>query len=118
MNISFELGLKYIDQGNYDKAVKLINEAIDDEMKSGSESIATEYRCVLGELYANLGKIKESEREFAGVLEFCDRTDTLPKQRAIALKYLSVYNSPVAKAQRGKPVQNKAFIAKKMNKHK
>lgn len=118
MNISFEIGLRYIDHGNYDKAVTSIKTAIEEETASGSESTAAEYRCVLGELYANMGKINESEQEFIKVLEFCDKNNTLPKQRAIALRYLQTYNSPVARVRRGKSVQDKAFIAKMMNKRK
>lgn len=118
MNFNFEMGLKYINLESYDKAVECIETAIKEEIEKGNESEATEYRCVLGELYANLGKRNNSANEFVKVLEFCNNTDSLPKQKAIALKYLQSFRSPVEQARQGKHPQNRAFISKKMNKHK
>ena len=54
-NINFEAALKYIDLGSYDKAVEKLKLAIDEESSKDNDTRATEYHCVLGELYAQLG---------------------------------------------------------------
>ena len=65
-NINFEAALKYIDLGSYDKAVEKLKLAIDEESSKDNDTRATEYHCVLGELYAQLGKEDEAREEFTG----------------------------------------------------
>lgn len=89
MNISFEVALQLINLGSYDKAVERLNEAIAQETENKNESAATEYRCVLAELLANLGRKDEANEEFVKVVSYCIKTGSLPKQREIAEGYLS-----------------------------
>lgn len=135
MNVEFEAALKYIDMESYDRAVEHLNKAIDKEMDGGSEETAMEYRCVLGELLANLDRKDEARDEFAAVVDYCDFSKSLPKQNAIAAAFIKAIDegSPLpqvrargsAPAKRDprvplipKPVQNKSFISKQMNKRK
>lgn len=131
MNIEFEAALKYIDLGNYDKAIEGINSAIARETEKGNLSDAAQFRCVLGELYANLGKVEDSTREFEQVLDYCDETSTLQQQRKIAQTYLDAFSgklpmpaAPERMKRPGdvplvpKPRQNAAFIAKQSRRHK
>ena len=67
-NINFEAALKYIDLGSYDKAVEKLKLAIDEESSKDNDTRATEYHCVLGELYAQLGKEDEAREEFTQVI--------------------------------------------------
>ena len=69
-NINFEAALKYIDLGSYDKAVEKLKLAIDEESSKDNDTRATEYHCVLGELYAQLGKEDEAREEFTQVIQF------------------------------------------------
>lgn len=138
MNIDFEAALRYIDLGSYDKAVEKLISAIDKEQDNPENQ--TKYRCVLGELYANLGKLSECREEFNKVIDYCDETHTLQQQRAIASAYVDALDKklidmaidnydkqmnqpqPVAKRPGDvplvpKPVQNKAFIAKQSRKN-
>ncbi|MGN1108521.1 MAG: hypothetical protein ACI4RK_03980 [Oscillospiraceae bacterium] len=129
MNIDFEAALKYIDLGSYDKAIDKLKTAIENETEKNDLSTATQYRCVLGELYANLGRKDESKAEFEKVLDYCDETHTLQKQGNIAATYISAFEGklpaqpqPAAKRPGDvplvpKPVQNKAFIAKQSRKN-
>ena len=71
-NINFEAALKYIDLGSYDKAVEKLKLAIDEESSKDNDTRATEYHCVLGELYAQLGKEDEAREEFTQVIQFAD----------------------------------------------
>lgn len=130
MNVNFEFALKYIDIEEYDKAIEYINKAIDDEEAAENRSTATEYRCVLGELYANLDRQEESKEQFEAVLAYCDETLKLPKQRHIAQTYLNAFNGilPANRPEDNrierpgdiplvpKPIQNKAFITRQMKK--
>ena len=129
-NINFEAALKYIDLGSYDKAVEKLNAAIDEENSSNNESRAVEYRCVLGELYAQLGKKDEARDQFNQVIEYADENSVLAKQRTIAKTYIDAYDGLIkvptadnaADKRPGdiplvpKPVQNKGFISRQMNK--
>lgn len=89
MNINFEMGLQYINLGAYEKAEEALRTAIDKETEAGNAETAAEYRCVLGELLANLGKRKKSDAEFLLVVEYCKETGLLPKQLEIAEGYLA-----------------------------
>lgn len=125
MNIDFEAALRYIDLGSYDTAIEKLKTAIDNE-KENPEA-ATQYRCVLGELYANLGRKDESRAEFEQVLDYCDDTHDLPKQRAIAKTYIDAFDGkiPVQEAAKRpgdaplvpKPRQDKGFIARQSRKN-
>ena len=75
MNVEFEAALQYINLESYDNAISHLNKAIDKEMDEGNEGTAMEYRCVLGELLANLDR-KEEARDVcrsSGLLRFFKR---------------------------------------------
>ncbi len=130
MNTNFEAALRHIDLGNYDKAIDELNAAIDAEMDNNDEEKATEYRCVLGELLANLDRLDDARDEFAMVLDYCDFSRSLPKQRQISIAFIKAIDNgtPLPGYSRGsndtpeqrpifaKPVQDKNFIVKQMNK--
>lgn len=130
MNIDFEAALRYIDLGSYDKAIASLNAAIDKENEAGNDHDAAQYRCVLGELYANLGKTEESRAEFEQVIDFCDDTNGLQKQRTIAQTYLDAFDgklptqpNPAAKRPGDvplvpKPQQDKSFILKQARRNR
>ena len=88
MNVNFEMALQYINLGSYEKAEKELKTAIDGEIEKQNLSIATEYRCVLGELLANLGRKKDSNEQFKQVVEYCKKTGELNKQLEIAEGFL------------------------------
>ena len=90
-NINFEAALKYIDLGSYDKAVEKLKLAIDEESSKDNDTRATEYHCVLGELYAQLGKEDEAREEFTQVIQFADENSTLDTQRSIAQTYINAF---------------------------
>lgn len=130
-NINFEAALKYIDLGSYDKAVEKLKLAIDEESSKDNDTRAAEYRCVLGELYAQLGKEDEAREEFTQVIQFADENSTLDTQRSIAQTYINAFEGllpPIPSANTEpanrpgdiplvpKPVQNKGFISRQMNK--
>lgn len=137
MNIEFQKALQYIDKESYDKAIESLNIAITQEEDADNLSAATEYRCVLGELYYQLQMDVQAKDELTEVIRYCDETNTLPKQREIAKTYINAINGifpegvhekaeAMAQAQTmkrpkdmplvPKPVQNKAFITKQMSK--
>ena len=136
MNVDFEAALQYIDRGNYEKALTLLDKAIMKEEDEGNYSTATEYRCVLGELYANLGMEMQARDELTSVIEYCNEHHVLDKQCNIAKAYINAFDGiplpPEMLARNGaskkkaehpgnmpivpKPMQNKLFIAKQMNK--
>lgn len=89
MNVNFEMALQYINLGSYEKAESELRTAIAAETEKNNLSAATEYRCVLGELLANLGKRKKSDAEFALVVDYCKKTGSLPKQLEIAENFLA-----------------------------
>ena len=105
-NINFEAALKYIDLGSYDKAVEKLKLAIDEESSKDNDTRATEYHCVLGELFAQLGKEEEAREEFTQVIQFADENNVLATQRSIAtsmpLTVLSLL--PLRQAMRPKSV--------------
>ena len=130
-NINFEAALKYIDLGSYDKAVEKLKLAIDEESSKDNDTRATEYHCVPGELYAQLGKEDEAREEFTQVIQFADENSTLDTQRSIAQTYINAFEGllpPIPSANTEpanrpgdvplvpKPVQNKGFISRQMNK--
>ena len=88
MNINFEMALQYINLGSYEKAENELRTAIAAETEKGNLSVAAEYRCVLGELLANLGRKKDSNEQFKQVVEYCKETGNLSKQREIAERLL------------------------------
>ena len=126
MNVNFEAALKYIDLQNFDKAISELNTAIEAEEQKQDGKTATEYRCVLGELFANLGRKDESRKEFEKVLEYCRENNVLQQQRGIAQTYIDMFDGKITPKPESKknsavplmpkPVQNKGFIAKQMNK--
>lgn len=130
-NINFEAALKYIDLGSYDKAVEKLKLAIDEESSKDNDTRATEYHCVLGELYAQLGKEDEAREEFTQVIQFADENNVLATQRSIAKTYINAFYGLIPPAPEAsnetekrpgyvplvpKPVQNKGFISRQMNK--
>lgn len=130
-NLNYEAALKYIDLGSYDKAVEKLKLAIDEESSKDNDIRATEYRCVLGELFAQLGKEEEAREEFTQVIQFADENNVLATQRSIAKTYINAFDGlipPVPAASNEtekrpgdvplvpKPVQNKGFISRQMNK--
>lgn len=130
-NLNYEAALKYIDLGSYDKAVEKLNLAIDEESSKDNDIRATEYRCVLGELFAQLGKEEEAREEFTQVIQFADENNVLATQRSIAKTYINAFCGLIPPAPAAsnetekrpgyvplvpKPVQNKGFISRQMNK--
>lgn len=95
MNINFEMGIQLINLGSYSEAEKNIRKAIEEEMNAGNEKEAIEYTCVLGDLLSNLELEDKAKTEFDKVLEFCERTNSLPKQKQIAKSFIDVYNLTV-----------------------
>lgn len=135
MNIHFEAAMQYINLENYDKAAEELNKAAEKEMEGGNEKTAMEYRCVLGELLANLDRKEEARDEFAAVVDYCDFAGDLPEQKIIAETFIVAidtgsalpdFSRPIPRARKRnasaplvpKPVQNKAFISGKMNRKK
>lgn len=129
MNIHFNLAIQFINQENYDMALQELDSAIAEERENGNENAEIQYTCVLGELLANLGEVERSRGEFTKVIEYCNRTGSLSKQLDIAQTYIAAFDGKIqmtsASMKRpgdaplvGKPVQNKAFISKQMNKRK
>lgn len=126
MNVNFEMAIQYINLEAYDKAVDSLQTAIKEESDKGNEKGAMEYTCVLGELYADLGKKKESIDEFTKVLNYCDRTNELPKQRKIAKDFLDMFFGEVKMVTEPHPaiempinvmgLTSKGFIAKNQRK--
>lgn len=124
--MDFEAALKYIDLGSYDKAIEKLNSAI--EQESANEETAIQYRCVLGELQANLGHVPQARAEFEKVIAYCLEHHTLQKQGSIAQTYIDMFDGkikpPAGQKRPGyvplvpKPVQDKGFINKQMRKHK
>ena len=129
MNMDFEAALRYIDLGNYDKAVELLNKAISDAEAADNGIEVTQYRCVLGELLINIPKPEEARAEFEKVIAYCDENNVLEKQRRIARTYLDVLDGKLELPKQSaptekrpgyiplvpKPVQDKGFISKQMN---
>lgn len=130
-NLNYEAALKYIDLGSYDKAVEKLKLAIEEEHANKNDICATKYRCVLGELFAQLGKEEEAREEFTQVIQFADENSTLDTQRSIAQTYINAFEGllpPIPSANTEpanrpgdvplipKPVQNKGFISRQMNK--
>ena len=129
-NINFEAALRYIDLGSYDKAIEKLNLAIDEEFANDNEIRSFEYRCVLGELLAQLGREQEAREQFEQVIFYSNENNVLATQRAIAKTYLKAYDgqlpapsSDSSAAKRPgdiplvpKPVQNKGFINRQLNK--
>lgn len=121
--MDFEAALKYIDLGSYDKAIEKLNSAI--EQESANEETAIQYRCVLGELQANLGHVPQARAEFEKVIAYCLEHHTLQKQGSIAQTYIDMFDGkikpPAGQERPGdapivpKPVQNKGFISRQMN---
>ena len=129
MNIDFEAALRYIDLGSYDKAIDSLKAAINKEIEKENDADATQYRCVLGELLANLGRKEEAREEFEQVLDFCDQTFILQKQRAIALAYLNAFDGIITEAPQPerrpgdvplipKPRQDKGFITRQSRRNR
>lgn len=122
MNIHYDAALQYIDLGNYEKAQTSLEKAISIEEEKGDITCAAQYRCVLGELFANLGDVPHSREQFEKVLDHCNATNTLPSQRVIAQRYIDAFDGKIpAPAKRNpsiplipKPVQDKSFISEKM----
>lgn len=126
--VEFDAALRYIDLGNYDKAIEYLNAAINKAAET-DEAESIKYRCVLGELYANLGKAEEAKSEFNRVMVFTNENNVLAEQRHIAKTFLEAIeaseNMPAgaAPAKRPgdiplvpKPVQDKGFITRQMSK--
>ena len=126
MNMDFEAAMQFINMEQYDKAVEKLNIAIAKEEEK-DECMAIQYRCVLGELLANLGRTQEARAELVQVKEYCDKSHLLPKQNQIASTLIDVIDGrikPPAPARNPsvplvpKPVQNRGFISKQMGKRR
>lgn len=124
--VEFDAALRYIDMGSYDKAIEYLNKAIV-KAEETDEAESIKYRCVLGELYINLGYTAQAKEEFTRVTVFTDNNTLLPEQRNIAKTFLAAIEAGKAlnngSAKRPgdvpivpKPVQNKGFIAKQLTK--
>lgn len=126
MNLELEKALQFIDLQQTEKAVECLKKAIQQEEDAGNECSAIECRCILGELYFLNHCPDEANEELAKVVEYSMKTGELLKQREIAETYLMVMSGKLAAptpAQRPgdvplvfKPVQDKNFISKQMNK--
>lgn len=92
MNINFEAALHLINLGAYKEAEKNLRKAIDEEKAGGNEQAAIEYTCVLGDLFSSLDEEDKAKAEFDKVLEYCNRTNSLPKQKQIASEFIGAYN--------------------------
>ena len=95
MNIHFDLAIQFINLEDYEKALRELNEAIAEENGNNNENTAIQYTCVLGELLANLGQVEQSRAEFNKVIEYCRRTDSLPKQLDIAETYIAAFDGRI-----------------------
>ncbi|MGN0649434.1 MAG: hypothetical protein ACI4KM_03280 [Oscillospiraceae bacterium] len=129
--VEFDAALRYIDMGNYDKAIEHLKLAIDKAAET-DEAESIKYRCVLGELYANLEMTEEAKSEFNRVVVFTNENTILAQQRHIAQTFLRAYEAAeqmpadeLTPAKRPgdvplvpKPVQDKGFIAKQMSKRR
>lgn len=126
MNVNFEMAIQYINLEEYEKAVESLKTAISEEMDKGNEKESIEYTCVLGELYADLGRKKESIDEFLKVLEYCEKTNSLPKQQKIAKDFLDILFGEAKLVTEQRPaietpinimgMTSKGFIAKNQRK--
>ena len=132
MNVEFEKALRYIDNESYEKAIACLNNAIMQEEDENNLSTATEYRCVLGELYFRMGMEAQARDELNEVVRYCDESSTLSRQREIAKTFINAMDGivPIEATQERpksdqrpkhiplvpKPVQDKAFITKHMSK--
>lgn len=92
MNVNFEAAIHLINLGSYDTAAEHLRKAIAEEKANGNEQTAIEYTCVLGDLFSNLGEDDKAKTEFDKVLEYCDRTKSLNKQRKIAADFMSTFS--------------------------
>lgn len=88
MDIHFDLALQLIDLGDYKGAVENLETAIRTDTDNGDMKSVTECRCVFGELLMNLGENERALEEFDKVLSYCNLTNTLFKQREIALDFI------------------------------
>lgn len=125
MNVNYEIALQYINLGSYDKAVAKLQEAIEG---AGAETTeAVQYRCVLAELYSNLGNYEEARTEFERVYDYCMENNVLPKQLEIAKTHLDIFDGRIKSKKdlpgndlinsvNMKPVQDKAFITSQLRK--
>lgn len=95
MNVNFEMAIQFINMEEYDKAVDSLKIAIAAEYENNDEKTAVEYTCVLGELLADLGRRDESEAEFLKVLDYCIKTNSLPKQARIAKDFLDFFHGEI-----------------------
>lgn len=125
MNVEFEAALRYIDLGETAKAeehlIKVVEKAKDDVEEM-------QYRCVLGEFYANNGEKDKSREQFDKILSHEEHADQLRKQRAIARAYVDAFDGkvPVPEQEKRprdipifpKPRQNANFIVKQSRKHR
>ena len=88
MNVNFEMAMRYINLGSYEKAENALKAAIDEEIGKNNGDVAAEYRCVLGELLANLDRKDDAAAELKQVYEYCGKKEKLSRQREIAEKLL------------------------------
>lgn len=122
-NINFEMAIQNINLEQYDKAVEFLKTAIIEEQEAGNEKIAMEYTCVLGELYADLGRRNESITEFIKVLEFDKKNNSIPQQAKIAREFLEFFRGEMQVVTAEAPknlaqMQTKAFVNRHQRGHK
>ncbi len=126
MNVNFEMAIQYINLEAYDKAVESLQTAVKEEADKGNEKGAVEYTCVLGELYADMGRKEDAIEEFTKVMEYCGKTNSLPKQRQIAMEFLDLFSGRTKMVTEPHPtvqtpanvmgMTSKGFIAKNQRK--
>ncbi len=109
MDIHFDAAINYINMEKYEKAVENLELAIKAESDSGNTEGAMECTCVLGELLANMEETDRAREEFKKVLEYCSKTNSLPKQKKIAQDYIDKFdgNTPEEKLKKSAAAQNK-----------
>lgn len=121
MNVNFEMAIQYINLESYDKAVEALGKAIEEEKAGGNEQGAIEYTCVLGELLADLGEKEKAAVEFLKVTEYCNRTNSLPKQARIAKDFLDFFNGstkPISAPINILGMTSKGFISQQQRRKK
>ena len=93
MDINFVAAIYLINMGKYELAVEYLKKAIAEQENNGSTDVAIEYTCVLGELLANINETEEARKEFEKVVEYCEHTNSLYRQKEIAQRFLNEFET-------------------------
>ena len=97
MDINFSAAIHFINMGKFKMAVEHLEKAIAAESDSGNMDSAIMCTCVLGELLANMGDRDRASKEFGKVVEYCNRTNSLGKQREVAQSFLDEFEAAARK---------------------